>query len=299
MSNRLNQNTTDVSELVQPAVVHETVQQSEREVITEAIDKERHVQHYQQRVQPIADRQVEAEVHVQNVVPVTERRMEADMAPEAARALEAQQAAFHDERTVLPTQRTQVNAGAVATEHVHHHVHETIQPVIERETLQSKVIETTVPIHERIDEAPVVHQATVQPTISLQEFEAKGGSLAGRGEVCQTFVGQEPEVAPGGGADQRLPHHLGGGSEGLTAGATGAPAGAGITSSTSVGTTGTHTGTHTGARQTGESKLDRTEDQAESKVAQHADKKEAEAESGSKKEGVFQKIKDVVTGHHH
>ncbi|ODQ52089.1 hypothetical protein SAICODRAFT_20045 [Saitoella complicata NRRL Y-17804] len=311
MSDRLNQttvnqNTTDVSELVQPAVVHERVQQSEREEITEAIDKERHIQHYQQRVQPIADRQVEAEVHVQNVVPVTERRMEADIAPEAARALEAQQAAFRDERTVLPTQRTQVNTGAVATEHVHHHVHETIQPVIERETLQSKVIETTVPIHERIDEAPVVHQATVQPTISLQEFQAKGGSLEGRGEVCQTFVGQEPEVAPGGGADQRLPHHLGGGSEGLTAGATGAPTGANVgttsgvtgadtTSGTGVGTTGTHTG----SRRTGESKLDRAEDQAESKVAQHADKKEAEAESGTKKEGVFQKIKDVVTGHHH
>ncbi|ODQ50171.1 hypothetical protein SAICODRAFT_45442, partial [Saitoella complicata NRRL Y-17804] len=181
--------TTDVCEEVKPAVVHETVQRSEREEVTEAIDREHHIQHYQQRVQPIADRQVEAEVHIQNVVPVTERRVEAEMAPEAARALEAQQAAFHDERTVLPTQRVQVNAGAVATEHTHHHVQEVIQPVIERETIQNKVIETTVPIHETIQEAPVVHKPTVQPTMTMEEFKAAGGSLEGRGEVCQTFTG--------------------------------------------------------------------------------------------------------------
>ncbi|BFZ62335.1 hypothetical protein YB2330_003428 [Saitoella coloradoensis] len=215
--------TTDVCEEVKPAVVHEVVQANEREEVTEAIDRERHITHYQQRVQPIADRQVMAEEHVHNVIPVTERRVAAEMAPEAARALEAQSAAFHDERTILPTQRVEVNKGAVATEHVHHHVQEVIQPVIEREVVQSKVVHTTVPIHEHITEAPIVHKPTVQPTMTMEEFRAAGGSVEGRGAVCQTFVGETPKVEPNGGAANKLPHHLGGGDGGLTGGARGEP----------------------------------------------------------------------------
>lgn len=58
------------------------------------------------------------------------------------------------------------------------HLHENIQPVIERETVQQKVIHTTNHIHEKEQLNDEYHEATVAPAISLDEFK-NGGAKTG------------------------------------------------------------------------------------------------------------------------
>jgi hypothetical protein len=80
-------------------------------------------------------------------------------------------------------------------------VHELVQPVIEREVIQPTIIHTTVPIHERIETEPTFHPATVQPTMTMEEFRRAGGTLDGRAEVRAMYDG-EPVVRQDGGSQQ-------------------------------------------------------------------------------------------------
>lgn len=68
-------------------------------------------------------------------------------------------------------------------------VHETIQPVVERDILEPHVIHTTYPIHEvHINEAKH-HSASSLPEVTLAEFQRQGGTLAGREERVDSFSG--------------------------------------------------------------------------------------------------------------
>lgn len=58
------------------------------------------------------------------------------------------------------------------------HIHETIQPVIERETVQQKVIHTTDHVHETEYLNDEHHKATVAPAITMDEFEDNTGAKA-------------------------------------------------------------------------------------------------------------------------
>ena len=55
------------------------------------------------------------------------------------------------------------------------HYHETIQPVIERETVHQKVIHTTNHIHETEHLNDEHHKATVAPAITMADFEKDAG----------------------------------------------------------------------------------------------------------------------------
>jgi len=93
----------------------------------------------------------------------------------------------------------------VVGEHHHHHVYETVQPVIEREIIQPIVTHTTIPIHERIEKDPSFHPKTIQPVMTMEEFLRAGGTLDGRAERVDMFEG-EPQVTENGGADQTHPN---------------------------------------------------------------------------------------------
>ena len=68
-------------------------------------------------------------------------------------------------------------------------VHETIQPVVERDILEPHIIHTTYPIHEiHINEAKN-HSASSLPEVTLAEFQRQGGTLAGREERVDSFSG--------------------------------------------------------------------------------------------------------------
>jgi len=176
--NHNNKHSVDIEQVTAPAVVHERVQEARHEEITTAIDREVHQHHHQIHVQPIADKVVEPEQHHVNVVPVEHRQHHHGKDREIEVALTEQQRQFRDEQEILAAQRSQSH-NTVVGEHVHHHIHDTIQPVIERERLQQHVVHTTIPIHERIDKEPVIHSGNVLPTKTLAEFEASGHSLAG------------------------------------------------------------------------------------------------------------------------
>lgn len=45
-----------------------------------------------------------------------------------------------------------------------------VQPVIQRETVQPTTVHHTTAIHEKIHDAPIVHESTVLPTMSHADF---------------------------------------------------------------------------------------------------------------------------------
>ena len=89
---------------------------------------------------------------------------------------------------------TQGSAGAVVGEHVHHHVHENIQPVIKKETIQPSVVHTTVPVHEVHQNEAKHHTATQLPAVSMEEFKKNGGKVSGREERVDSFSGEPRKV---------------------------------------------------------------------------------------------------------
>lgn len=204
---------TTVHEKVAPAVINESVTKHRHEEAQTAIDREVHQDHYHTSVQPIKDREVLPEQHSHQMAAVEEREIQHGDASAIKARLEQERMQFQNTRTEGGTKESHSVAPVIAGEHVHHHVHETIQPVVNKETIQPSVVHTTVPIHEVHQNEAKHHAASALPAVSMADFKKQGGSLTGREERYDGFEGEPRAV---GGA-------LGGGS-----------------------TTGTSTGHHTG-----------------------------------------------------
>lgn len=185
---------TTVHETVAPAVQHEVVKPHLHEEVNTAVDKEVHQDHYHRTVQPVADREVLPEQHTAKLGAVQHREFDHRDADTTKRNLEAEQAAFKSDRAVTDTTHAQSAAAVVGGEHVHHHIHETIQPVIHKETIQPNVVHTTVPIHEVHHNAATHHEASELPAMTLAEFKEKGGVLGGRGERYDGFEGEPKHI---------------------------------------------------------------------------------------------------------
>ncbi|KAI5780355.1 hypothetical protein DFH27DRAFT_341322 [Peziza echinospora] len=198
---------TEVREIVNPAVTKEVVLEENREEKTTAIDRELHQDHYQTRVQPVVDKKILSEEHMHRAAPVEyrERKHSKESEADIKRALEEERSRFQSTREVLPTQHVTEDAGTVVGEHHHHHVYETVQPVIEREVIQPTVTHTTIPVHEHIEKDPSFHPKTIQPVMTMGDFVRAGGSTEGRPERMDIFEG-EPQVLENGGADQTHPN---------------------------------------------------------------------------------------------
>ena len=83
-------------------------------------------------MQPVADKKVLPEEHSHNLVGVEHRHFEHGDHKDTESKLATEAARFKNERVVDDTQHTHSVAPVVAGEHIHHHVHETIQPVVQR-----------------------------------------------------------------------------------------------------------------------------------------------------------------------
>lgn len=153
--------------------------------------------------------------------------------------LASEQAQFKDTRTVGQEHHTTAAGPSVAGEHVHHHVHENIQPVIQKETVQPSVVHTTVPVHEVHQNEAKHHTATALPAVTMDQFKHQGGHLSGREERTDAFGG-EPRAVGG---------TLGGaGAKGTTSLTENDSSRSGHHSGSHVGSTGTHgTGNHLGS----------------------------------------------------
>lgn len=122
-------------EKVAPAVTHETINRTEHEDVQTAVDKEVHQDHYHTSVQPVHDKAQLPEQHHHNVIPVEHRSYEHDNNDDVQRKLAAEQARYRDESQRVEGKHTSAAAPVVAGEHMHHHVHETIQPVVNKRKL--------------------------------------------------------------------------------------------------------------------------------------------------------------------
>lgn len=185
---------TTVHETVAPAVTQETVKQHQHEEVITAVDKEAHQDHYHRTVQPVQDREVLPEQHEAKLGAVQHREFDHRDHDSTKRNLAAEQQAFRDERVVQDKTHSQSAAPVVGGEHVHHHIHETIQPVVNKETIQPSVVHTTVPIHEVHHNAAQHHQTSELPAMSMSEFKQQGGVLGGREERYDGFEGQPKHI---------------------------------------------------------------------------------------------------------
>ncbi|KAK1925477.1 hypothetical protein DB88DRAFT_484083 [Papiliotrema laurentii] len=164
---------TEVCTEVAPEVTQEHVRPKEHVETAEAVDRERHIHHHQHRVQPVEDHQTLPTKHVESTAPAVVREHKEDMLPEHQAKLHEQRAKYHDEKQVGETERSAAHLGTHVNTHEHHHIHETVQPVIQRETVQPTTVHHTQAVHEKVHEAPIVHEATTLPTISHADFLKK------------------------------------------------------------------------------------------------------------------------------
>lgn len=80
-------------------------------------------------------------------------------------------------------------APSVAGEHVHHHVHEVVQPVIHKETLAPEVVHTVVPIHEKVTAPSEHHGLSTLPVKTMEEFKATGTDLTAKHHTHHEYEG--------------------------------------------------------------------------------------------------------------
>ena len=122
---------TSVVEEVAPKVEHETVVKEHEEKEKTVVDKERHQDHYHTTVVPAQAQEVLPEEHRYEDTATEVKKFQHDDGA-AKNQSEARKTGFQDTKEEMKTNQKTVEATEVGSEQVHHHLHETIQPVIEK-----------------------------------------------------------------------------------------------------------------------------------------------------------------------
>lgn len=110
-------------------------------------------------------------------MPVENRTFEHGNDREVQEALKRDAAKYHDSSVTNPTSHSTSTGPVVSGERIYHHVHEHVQPVIEKETIAPETVHTTVPIHETHHAAAVHHGTSTLPTKTLDEYTTERGAL--------------------------------------------------------------------------------------------------------------------------
>ncbi|KAF5669019.1 hypothetical protein FHETE_5111 [Fusarium heterosporum] len=171
---------TTVDEDVRAPVTQENVRVHQHENVTTALDKEVHQEHHHTTVQPIAHQETLPEQHHHNMAPVEHKEFHHGSPQDTRATLDREAAKYKDTSRTHDTTHSAETAGVVTGERIHHHVHEHVQPVIQKETHQNHVVHTTIPIHEVHHEKAVHHGTSTLPVKTLDEFTSERGGLAER-----------------------------------------------------------------------------------------------------------------------
>lgn len=123
-------NTAETQE-VAPAVEHDKITREHETRERDVVEKEVHKDHYHTTVQPLKDREVEDTEHKFEQAPTEYRETDKDDGAAKAQA-EKNLSGFQDTVEEGKTKETEAKDETVMGEHVHHHMHEIIQPVIEK-----------------------------------------------------------------------------------------------------------------------------------------------------------------------
>ncbi|SOV02013.1 uncharacterized protein UDID_04897 [Ustilago sp. UG-2017a] len=158
-------------------VTHRTHQRHEVEEVLREKEHERHVHHIQHHTQPVLDSEHSAEqIHTQ-IHPVTKVHETHASADKDAALLTSVAGKHRDQYAEAPVHRQVVDKGERVKEHIHHHIHNVVQPIIEKDTHEYHRVQTTIPTHVVIHEAPIVHESTHHQPVSKDEFLRGGGNL--------------------------------------------------------------------------------------------------------------------------
>jgi len=229
---------TTVHERVAPAVTHATQNVKHHEEVQTAVDREVHQDHYHTSVQPVQDREILPEQHHHKLVPVEHREHHHGNQREIEQRLQQEAAQFKDEHVRGQETHTHGAAPSIAGEHVHHHVHETIQPVVQKEVIEPHVTHTVVPVHEVHHNSAKHHNTSALPAVSMEDFKRQGGVLGGREEKYDAFEGEPRSIGKPLAGGHSEHHHLGHSGSTGSAGTTG------------LGSSETGVGSNTGASRT-------------------------------------------------
>ncbi|KAG5643862.1 hypothetical protein DXG03_009546 [Asterophora parasitica] len=160
------------------AATQERARPPEREEIMRHREHDRHAHQDQHHRQPVVDEDenVGPEKHPTKVQPITnirERHSSKDgISDEQVRGP-------RDSVENSPKERNVVDKGEKITELEKHHVHNIVQPVIDKQTISPNTIHTTIPIQHTTHDAPIIHEPQTHATVSVEDFLRKGGRLEG------------------------------------------------------------------------------------------------------------------------
>ncbi|KAI1111620.1 hypothetical protein F5Y14DRAFT_305170 [Nemania sp. NC0429] len=168
-----DQQTDSVDRETAPAVEHETIRKQHEQREQKVVDRERHQDHYKTTVQPLKEREVMPERHMHEEADVRHRYIDHDREHDAKVMLERKQAQFQDTKEEHEVRGETIKEPTVASERTHHHLHETIQPVIEKETVIPSVTHKKIPIKETVQDPTLDEGVTINEAMSKEEFEAR------------------------------------------------------------------------------------------------------------------------------
>lgn len=172
---RNGQRKTIVDQDYRQAITEEHVRPQQHEEVTTAVDKEIHQDHHQTIIQPIHASETLPQTHTHNAVAVEHKSFEHDNAKDTRAMLDEDIARYRDSSVTHDTTHTQSAVPLISGEHVHHHLHQHVQPVIHKETIVPKTVHTTIPVHE-VHHAPTVkHETSTLPVKTWAEFEKEFG----------------------------------------------------------------------------------------------------------------------------
>ena len=158
-------------------VVHQTHFRHEIEELFRQREHHIHQHHIQHHVQPVLDVEHATEQLHSRIAPEsTVREVHANTDKDAA-LMRNVAGNFKDTFTQSPIERSIVDKGEAVREIVHHHIHNVVQPVIQRDTHEYHRIRTTIPTTHITHEAPIVHESTAHQPIRKEDFIKGGGVL--------------------------------------------------------------------------------------------------------------------------
>ncbi|KAH6715517.1 hypothetical protein BKA61DRAFT_604776 [Leptodontidium sp. MPI-SDFR-AT-0119] len=161
---------TTVDAQVNPAVEHTHVKKTHETKEQTYVEKEKHQDHFHTTIQPLKDSEVLPEKH-DYTHDTKERSINRDDGSAKAKAendTAGYQNSIDEQKFESATKEpTMVN------EHVHHHLHETVQPVIEKEVIDPSITHKRVDVKEKIQEPSKHHGVTTNSAMSVDEFQKK------------------------------------------------------------------------------------------------------------------------------
>ncbi|KAG9241636.1 hypothetical protein BJ878DRAFT_465963 [Calycina marina] len=153
---------------VAPAVENVHVRKEHETRQKTFVEKEVHKDHYHTTVQPLKDVEVQAEKH--DYDQETKYKEVDNSGREAKAKAEADRAGFESTKDEKRFESRAVEDTETEA-HVHHHLHETIQPVIEKEVIVPSVTHKRIDVKEKIQEPSEHHGVTTKQAISVDEFK--------------------------------------------------------------------------------------------------------------------------------